>query len=209
MTDLVGRAPALSEVWRLLGSGNRTVCVTGDPGAGKSAVLAAVAGRATAEGWQVVELRGRPAEQALPFAGLADLLSGRGLTLADRSRAEAEQLAATLVGSSTGGAAVVGALALRFAVLSWLQDAAAPRPVCVVVDDQQWLDESSWSVLSFVANRLTGTALSCLVATRAALAATGLDDGTPTVRSRRWTPSRPARSSTGWASDSTRWPGRR
>ena len=72
------------------------------------------------------------------------------------------------------------ALGLRLEILSWLNDMAATVPLLVVVDDQQWLDDSSWSVLSFVARRLAGSSVSFLAASRSGTGATLLED-LPTV----------------------------
>lgn len=178
MTGLVGRDGDIGDAWRLLSVGSRTVCVTGDPGAGKSALLAAAVELAGGVDWQVVTLRGRPSEQMLPFAGVADLLSGRELSVTQPLRDRADTLTAELLGRQGSGS--TPALALRLAVLRWLIDVAGGRPLLVVVDDQQWLDDSSWSVLSFVANRMVATPLACLVATRSIGTATGLED-MPTV----------------------------
>ncbi len=48
-----------------------------------------------------------------------------------------------------------------------------PGPLLVVVDDAQWVDPASWSVLSFVANRLRQTRVSFLFASRADAARPG------------------------------------
>ncbi|WP_345523022.1 LuxR C-terminal-related transcriptional regulator [Nocardioides conyzicola] len=176
--DLGSRTAEVLTTWELLARPPRTVCVTGEPGAGKSTVLAGVADLAVAADWQVVRLRGRPTEQGVPFAGIVDLLTARGLDVPAPLRARADELVATLAEPVDGGAA--GALGLRLAVLGWLVDLGAARPLLVLVDDQQWLDESSWSVLSFAANRVADTPVACLASTRSATGAPGLEDA-PTV----------------------------
>ncbi|WP_162249783.1 MULTISPECIES: helix-turn-helix transcriptional regulator [unclassified Nocardioides] len=172
--DLVGRSELLDEIWRLLREGPRVVCITGEPGVGKSSVLGEVAARARADSWSVLAARGRPSERSLSYAGAVDLLRTDELELDPGLRSRAEELVETLVGR--GDERVTDALSLRLDIAAWLRDLAGRAPVLVLVDDQQWLDDSSWSVLSFVANRLAGSRVSFLVATRDAAGAEGLED---------------------------------
>jgi DNA-binding CsgD family transcriptional regulator len=52
------------------------------------------------------------------------------------------------------------------AVLSLLQVAARGNPICLIVDDLQWIDRSSAGVLGFVARRLSGSRVVFLASAR-------------------------------------------
>ncbi|MEA3214322.1 MAG: hypothetical protein QOJ19_478 [Acidimicrobiia bacterium] len=52
------------------------------------------------------------------------------------------------------------------AVLTLLADEALAQPILIVIDDAQWLDDESVTVLSFVARRLLADRVALVVATR-------------------------------------------
>jgi len=174
--ELIGRSADIAAVMALIRSGSRTACVLGEPGAGKSAVLGVASDVVGADGWQVATLRGRQSERDLAFAGVVDLLMARELKIVDHLRDRADRLARRLRVADGSP----DALGLRLEILSWLNDVASTVPLLVVVDDQQWLDDSSWSVLSFVARRLAGSSVSFLAASRSGTGAALLED-LPTV----------------------------
>ena len=124
--------------------------VVGEPGIGKTVLLADAASYAAAAGLRVREARGVQAERDVPYAGLHALL-GPLVTdgvLAGLPRLHAEALEVAL-GLRAGpgptrltiGAAVLGVL-------------GAVEPVCLLVDDLQWLDPASVDALTFAARRL-------------------------------------------------------
>src|SRR6478609_3386052 len=151
LDGLVGRDDLLARLRDLLGEGGRCAALVGMPGAGKSAVLGCTARAAAGEGWTVLTVTGHAADQGLPFAALVDLLTGAGAT---------DALEQVFSGD---------ALRLRLDVLSRLERLAEGGRVLVALDDVQWFDESSLAVLGFVANRLTGSQVSVLVAARGEL----------------------------------------
>lgn len=153
---LVGRDAALTTLRELLDSGSRTAVVTGIAGAGKTSVLAVATRACAAEGRLVLALTCHETERDLPFGMLVDLLS---------TAPDAEDVLELVLPTSARPEAV-DALRLRLEVLTWLERASEDRPVVVVVDDAHWCDESSLSVLSFVAHRLAGSNASVLVAAR-------------------------------------------
>ena len=168
---LTGRGSELAEFEDLLslledGRG-RVVVVRGEPGIGKSALLAVVADRATARGLAVLKTSGVEAEAHLPFAGLHQLL---GPVLGDLKALPAPQRVAleTAFGLTDGTAPDLFLIAL--ATLDLLADAAARTPVVVVVEDAHWLDESTNEVLSFVARRVSVEPIGLLIAVRDGLA---------------------------------------
>src|SRR3954470_13763543 len=74
---LIGRDDELRSLFGRLdgaGSDGRVIWLVGEPGIGKSALLAGVAEQARSLGSTVLTARGSPAERALPFAGLHQVL---------------------------------------------------------------------------------------------------------------------------------------
>jgi DNA-binding CsgD family transcriptional regulator len=156
LDGLVGRDAVLAALRDLLHERGRTVVVTGLAGAGKTSVLAVAARALSAEGRLVLPASGYESDRDLAFGVLVDLLSSApdaervlGQVLADPDRATA-----------------IDPLLLRLDVLAWLQRLSATRPVVLLADDLQWWDDSTLSVLGFVSNRLRGSNISLLAATR-------------------------------------------
>ncbi|MEU8664184.1 ATP-binding protein [Actinoplanes philippinensis] len=140
---LIGREDTLREVTDLLRGPTGTALLTGIPGAGKTAVLTAVQ-----DTWPDVRYTtGTLSDQHLPYAALAGLITD-------------ESLLDSLTGDSPHP------LRLRLDVLSWLESESEKRPILIVLDDAQWCDETSLSVLGFVARRLRGTRIALLAACR-------------------------------------------
>jgi DNA-binding CsgD family transcriptional regulator len=167
---LVARDDELETVRRHLTSGARVLTVLGVAGAGKTALVSAAAAAATRDGWLVLRLRGRPTETRLGFAALLDLLDAVDAPDEDVA-ALAESVRDRVLGD--GGA---DALRLRRDVHQWLLGLAPDGRVLVLVDDVHWVDPASWLVLSFVANRLTDSDVSFLLASRSSTAPDGLAD---------------------------------
>lgn len=155
LDGLVGRDGALATVRSHLDTGSRTAVVTGIAGSGKTSVLAVATRACVADGRRVLALTCHESERDLPFGVLIDLLS---------SSPGAEEVLDLVVPSPTRAA--VDALRLRLEVLTWLERVSEEQPVVLIVDDAHWCDESSLSVLGFVAHRLAGSAASVLVAAR-------------------------------------------
>ena len=128
---------------------SRALLVHGQPGAGKTALLDYLAGRAA--GCQVVRAAGVQSEMELAFAGLHQVCA----PLLDRLEVlPVPQAAAvrTAFGLSAGPAP--DRFLVGLAVLSLLAEAAAKQPLVCLVDDTQWLDHASAQVLAFAARRL-------------------------------------------------------
>ncbi|GAA2704652.1 ATP-binding protein [Actinoplanes palleronii] len=148
---LVGRAETLDRVGSLCRGPDAGALITGLPGAGKTAVITAVRKNALARGDLVLTATGARSDRHLPFGLLAGLLAGSPRLLASLAPA---------------GGASPHPLRLRLDVLGWLEAATAERPVLIIIDDAQWCDETSLSVLGFVAGRLRGGGLALLAACR-------------------------------------------
>lgn len=149
----------------------RIVLFTAEAGLGKSRLAREAMSRLTVRGASVLVARAEPVTDTVPFALLADAVSrAAGFVRADDARARHAKLAA-LVG--TAGAELLGEIAgaparapselliaarenpsfmfaqLRGAVAAWLS-AVARAPLVIVVDDLQWADPSSLTLLDVV-----------------------------------------------------------
>lgn len=153
---LVGRIESRDFLLNALADGTRVAVVLGGPGTGKSALLAAVAAGQRRRGVRVVEVTGQPLEQDLAFSTLVELLSSLG--------AGARQDALSALPADP--------LRQRLEVLSRVEEAADDGLV-VLVDDAQWIDASSLSVLAFVANRISESQVAMVVAARGDVAPQG------------------------------------
>ncbi|HET6174036.1 MAG TPA: AAA family ATPase [Gaiellales bacterium] len=136
--------------------------VSGEAGAGKSALLDDLAARAL--GMRTLRVAGLESESELAFGGLRRLLEPllSGLDALTPPRRQA--LAAAL------GLAEAERAPNRFpvaaAVLDLLAGAAEREPLLAIVDDAQWLDGGSRDALLFVARRLAGEGVALLFAAR-------------------------------------------
>ena len=145
------------------GTGHALV-ITGEPGIGKSTLLDREVRHARETGLQVLRAEGSQQETDLAFAGLHQLLK----PVLDRAESLPERQRDALLGAFgiTAGPAEPGQLIIGIAVLSLLSGLAGTRPVLLVVDDAQWLDQDSLEVLGFVARRLKGERITMLSAVR-------------------------------------------
>jgi DNA-binding CsgD family transcriptional regulator len=138
--------------------------VTGDAGVGKTALLE-VAGMAAADASvQVVRAAGTASEADVSFSGLNQLL----VPLLDDAEGIGAACRDVLLGALglRAGGPVADRLIVFSAVLAVLRQAAVRRPLLVVVDDAQWLDQASAMALGFAARRLSGTRVGLLAGLR-------------------------------------------
>ena len=165
--ELIDRQTERAVLDRLVGavrdSQSRALVVRGDPGAGKTMLLAYLAGRAADTGCQLARAAGVQSEMELAFAGLHQLcvpLLGRAKQLPGPQRG-ALQTAFGLAAGPPPDRFFVG-----LAVLSLLSGAAAERPLICLIDDEQWLDQASAQALGFVARRLAADPVGIVFAAR-------------------------------------------
>ncbi|WP_333493445.1 helix-turn-helix transcriptional regulator [Kitasatospora cathayae] len=118
------------------------------------------------EGHVVIRAAGVEAESELPYAGLHQFLHP---LLADVARLDdgTRTVFDAVFGGVQGDPPSV--MALGIAVLSLLSLSSAQRPLLLVLDDAQWLDDSSADVCGFVGRRLAGGPAKMLVAVRSDL----------------------------------------
>ncbi|HEY5117431.1 MAG TPA: ATP-binding protein, partial [Nakamurella sp.] len=140
--------------------------VRGQPGVGKSALLADLVGHAVSDvglGMQVLRTQGIESESPLAFAALQRLLRP---VMRYIERLPARQAAALRAAFGETDTPPGDRFLVFLAALSLLAEAAEESPVLCVVDDAHWLDEASTAALLFVARRLGPERLALLFAAR-------------------------------------------
>ncbi|WP_436534999.1 helix-turn-helix transcriptional regulator [Actinoplanes sp. HUAS TT8] len=152
---MIGRERELAELVELLNAGRTgeatTVVVRGEAGIGKSTLLDALERAAVDIGFQTFVSVGVQSEASIGMAGLHQLLHGAF----DRVDAlPPQQRDALRSAFGLGPDVSPDRLVLSVAVLSLLEDLAGDRPLLLVLEDVQWLDEPSLGMIGFVARRL-------------------------------------------------------
>ena len=135
--------------------------IRGEAGIGKTALVRYAARRAS--GFRVAQVTGVEAEMELPFAGIHQLcapLLDHLDTLPPPQR-HALNVALGLASGDVPERFLVG-----LAVLGLMSAAAEERPQLCLVEDAQWLDAASATVLGFVARRLLAESVAIVVTVR-------------------------------------------
>ena len=127
-----------------------SLVIRGEAGVGKTALLDYVAERAS--GCRLERVRGVESEREFAFAGLLQLCGGSTLERAERLVAPQRDALMRAFGLMDGPAPE--GFLVGLAALSLLSDVAEEQPLVCLLDDVQWLDSESVSVLAFVARRL-------------------------------------------------------
>ncbi len=156
-SPIVGREAELAIIGRFTaehGNGPASLALAGQAGIGKTAIWTQALLDAAAAGTQVRSCRCGEPDAALAFAGLGDLFDRLDPTvLAALPLVQQRALSAALLLSDPGdrqpGGRVVGV-----AVLGVLRLLARRAPLLLAVDDVQWLDTSSRTVLCYALRRL-------------------------------------------------------
>jgi len=161
---LIGRSAERALIDSLLASAREgrggALVVRGEPGIGKSALLAYAEEQASS--MRVLRARGVEAEAEIAFSGLYELVRPV-LALADDLP---ERQAAALRGALGLGPPVDSRLLIGGGALSLLAAASDERPLLCLIDDAHWLDAASSDALLFVARRLEADGIVMLFAAR-------------------------------------------
>ena len=133
----------------------------GEPGIGKTVLLDHAV--ASVPDMQVARVVGVESEMELGFAALHQLVLPFAPAFDRLPPPQRDALACAfgLVAGNAPDAFLVG-----LAALTLLADAATEQPLLCVIDDVQWLDQSSAAVLTFVARRLFADRIGMLFAVR-------------------------------------------
>jgi DNA-binding CsgD family transcriptional regulator len=179
-TSLVGREEELSRLRELVAPPypeGRMLLLLGDPGMGKTVLLADAAREAALAGVRVLAVAGRESEQDLAFAGLHQLLRPVLDRVAGLPVRQAEALRGAF--GLSDDPVPPDALLTGIAVLTLLSCVSDDGPLLVVADDAQWLDRASLDALAFAARRLEAEHLVLLAAARGTVPPAGLERDFP------------------------------
>src|SRR6516225_8194918 len=177
---LVGREEELSRLRELVAppyAESRMLLLLGDPGVGKTVLLAEAAREARLAGMRVLAAAGRESEQDLAFAGLHQLLRPVLDRVADLPARQAEALRGAFALSEDP--VPPDALLTGIAVLTLLSGLSDDGPLLVAADDAQWLDRASLDALAFAARRLESEPLVLLAGARGNVPPAGFERDFP------------------------------
>ncbi|KAF5991030.1 LuxR family transcriptional regulator [Streptomyces sp. WAC00263] len=179
-TNVIGRREELSLLRELITPPHKeshVLLLLGDPGLGKTILLAEAAREAKAAGMRVLATTGRESEQDLAFAGLHQLLR----PVLDRVACLPTRQAEALRGAFglSDDPAPPDALLTGIAVLTLLSELSDEQPLLVTADDTQWLDRASLDALAFAARRLESEQLVLLAGARGNVPPAGFERDLP------------------------------
>lgn len=166
--QLVSRDEELGAIVRLLDATEElsgAVVLPGEAGVGKTELWLAALEAAAARGYRVLSSRPSEAETRLSFAGLADLLADSvGAVLPELPPVQRRALEAALLLGESALDADERAVAAAF--LGAVRLLAGDSPVCLAVDDLQWLDAASLAALRYALARLDDEPVATVLAIR-------------------------------------------
>src|SRR6516162_6388564 len=179
---LLGRDAELELLASLLDGihgGGGALVLYGEPGIGKSRLLAVAAALARERGFTVLSTTGVQSEAHLAFAGLHQLLRPLRFRTADLPAAQRAVLDAAF---GLGQEPAPERFRIAMAVLDLLCEIATDAPLLVLAEDAQWLDRPTTEVLAFVARRLQSDPIVLLAAEREGYPSLLVDAGLPQHR---------------------------
>ncbi len=142
------------------------LAIEGEPGIGKTTIWSEALRRARAAGMLVLACRPAAAEAKLSFSGLSDMLAVVDAEALDRlPEPQRRALEVALLRAAPEGPALDPRL-VGTALLSLVRLLSATGGVILAVDDAQWLDAPSSSVLAFAARRLATEPVGVVCAAR-------------------------------------------
>ncbi|HEY8847544.1 MAG TPA: ATP-binding protein, partial [Candidatus Limnocylindrales bacterium] len=171
-SELIGRRGELEAVDRFVErvrDGLASFLVIGDAGIGKTSIWVEGARRAGSGGARVLRSAPAESERSLTLGGLTDLLaevSSDELAHLPAVQRHALEIA-VLRAEPTGQLPDQRTLSVATATL--LRQLGAEGPVIIAIDDVQWLDDATTSILAYATRRLVDRPIGLLLAARGAL----------------------------------------
>lgn len=163
--ELIGRRAECEVIDQLVevvcAGESRALVIHGEAGVGKSALLDYLAERAS--DCRVLRAAGVQSEMELAFAALHQLC-GPMLDRLERLPEPQRDALRTAFGVIAGPPP--DRFLIGLAVLGLLSEIADERPLLCLIDDEQWLDQASAQVLTFVARRLVAESVGLIFAAR-------------------------------------------
>ena len=154
---IVGRENELAVIDAFVAGGERpsaSLMLDGVAGIGKTSLWAYGLSEAARQGVAVRSSRCTVADSAWAFAGLGDLFDGiPGDVLDELPDVQRRALAAALL-LETPSAITPSDRVVGVAVLGVLRQISLAAPLMLAIDDVQWLDDASRSVLTFALHRM-------------------------------------------------------
>jgi DNA-binding CsgD family transcriptional regulator len=170
---IVSREEELGAIVQLLDAPEllpRAAVLRGEAGIGKTTVWLAGIDAAAARGYRILPARPSEAETQFSFAGLTDLLgSAAGEVLPELPPIQRRALESALLLGEPASSLDDRAVAAAF--LGALRLLARDSPLCLAVDDLQWLDAASLTSLRYALARLETDPVTALLAVRGDLPA--------------------------------------
>jgi hypothetical protein len=152
-SGLLGRESEVAKIKNSVESApeqGSVVLLVGEPGIGKSALLAVARDAAVAAGHTVLAVDGVETEMHLPFGGLQQLVTPLVGSLGALPTAQREALETAIGLSIKSGPEL---FLIAEATFSLIVSERQHRPVIIIADDVQWLDPQSHQILAFLAYR--------------------------------------------------------
>ena len=172
--SLIGRAEECAVLDRLVdevtAGRSQVLVIQGDPGMGKTALLAYLAGRR--RGIDLIQVTGSDSETNLSYAAVQQLTASRE---AIRAALPEPQRDALNVAIGLAAGPPPDRFLIGLAVHKVLAESARAGGLLVIVDDLQWLDRESIDALAFAARRFTDEAVGLVVAQRTENAVASFD----------------------------------
>jgi DNA-binding CsgD family transcriptional regulator len=176
--DVIGRAAELEAVDRFLelaAGGLASLLIDGDAGIGKTALWRASLDRARHHGARILRSAPAESERSLTLGGLTDLLwDVTAEEMAVLSTVQRHALEIAVLRAEPSGQ-LPDQRTLSVATATLLRHLASERALVLAVDDAQWLDDASTSILTYAIRRLADRGAGVLLAVRGTRTAATLD----------------------------------
>ncbi len=163
---LIGRQTELARCLSLLDDcpdQSGSIEFVGDPGIGKTALTTAVIDAARSRGFATLTSRPTMAEAGLDGTVLGDLLGG--LDHVDELPDHVQRHLRVILGAESADEPPT-IRELGMTTIEALSRVSTHRPVLIVIDDAQWMDQTSRNVLGFALRRLPTSRVCAVIARR-------------------------------------------